>query len=180
MESYSNIIIDALKKERFKSILEVGCGEGQIMSLIKMNYPDVQLFGFDISEDLINRLITENKLGIVFDATKKNWPISSKSFDIVFSSAVLILIKPQFTRGVIKEMIRIANKKIIFVELHSDKYKSVGEPLKEDDSRIVRNYVKLLKEFEEIKEIKTKEIPKEIWPGKSYSVSGYLIEAKLN
>lgn len=44
-----------------------------------------------------------------------------KSFDIVFTNALLIYIGPDEIREVVKEMIRITRKALILMELHSFK-----------------------------------------------------------
>ena len=82
---YKFSIFQKLLKQLSKNtrILEVGCGNGQWLRLLKKHYPSMQLYGVDVSEDAV--LICK-KHGI--DARfgdARSIPFQDNFFDLVFS-----------------------------------------------------------------------------------------------
>jgi len=103
-----------------------------------------------------------------------------KSFDIVFTDALLIYIAPDKIEKVIQEMLRITYRVLILVEWH---YKNQNK----DPQGLgiyhfgywKRNYVNLLKQVVSIEQIHLTKIPKELWPQKNWQDLGYIIEVIL-
>ena len=101
-----------------------------------------------------------------------------KSFDVVFTDAVLIYIGPDKINEVIREMIRITQKALILVEWHS------FEPERKDLYGLgvyhsgcwKRDYLALLKEFVPEERIHVTKITEDIWPDKNWSEVGAVIE----
>lgn len=50
----AKLIIDLLDNLSVKSILEVGCGAGEILKILSHRFPDIQFYGYDISADAAN------------------------------------------------------------------------------------------------------------------------------
>ena len=80
-----------LTKQGFSSvhdILEVGCGAGGFLDVVQRFYPEVQINGFDFSQELVDiaddRLIGNFRL---YNALEENWDIDSQ-FDLVSSFSV--------------------------------------------------------------------------------------------
>lgn len=48
-------IIDILSPLQFSEIIDVGCGTGEILSIIRKLYPTVSLYGIDISKEMLKR-----------------------------------------------------------------------------------------------------------------------------
>lgn len=127
--------------EKFDSLFEVGTACGGLMEGC-----NVRVGGIDIIEPKIG--VAKKNFPeyaddfIVFDAAIPNWPFKDNSYDIVFSCGTLLLIEdPTIT---IKEMIRIAKKKIIIAEYYDEKEDAMGR-IKEGHERFHRNYYKLFK-----------------------------------
>ncbi len=50
----ANLVIELLNGLPAKSILEVGCGAGEIIKILSGHFPDIQFTGYDISTDAAN------------------------------------------------------------------------------------------------------------------------------
>jgi len=103
-----------------------------------------------------------------------------KSFDIVFTDAVLICIGPDKIDQVITEITRVAAKAIILLEWHCERKRPDISGLGMHHlGHYKRNYVNLLKRFASYKEIRLTKIPEELWPDKNWQNFGYIIEGIL-
>ena len=104
-----------------------------------------------------------------------------KSFDVIFTDAVLIYIGPDKIQRTVKEMVRIARKGLIRVAWHCFK------PKKGDvQGRGVRyyglwqrDYIALLKQFVPEERIRITKITEDIWPDPHWQETGAIIEVIL-
>ena len=48
-----------------KTVLDIGCGDGNDLSYISDKYPDITLYGIDISETALKYLINKKKMIIL-------------------------------------------------------------------------------------------------------------------
>ena len=101
----------------------------------------------------------------------------NKSFDIVFTDALLMYIGPDKIKKVISEMFRITRRALIFVEWHCEHQNidPYGLGIYYFDYW-KRSYIDLLKQFISKERIRLTKIPKGIWPVKDWQELGYLIE----
>lgn len=168
------------------SILEVGCGYGPNLYLLAQKFPNIALTGIDINSPSIqegNKFLTKEKISNVKLSIGKVNELNKfqdKSFDIVFTDALLIYIGPDKIKKTIQEMLRITRRALILVEWH---YK---EQNKDPQGLGVyhwgcwkRNYVNLLKQFVPEDKIRITKIPKELWPAENWQNLGYIIEVKI-
>lgn len=105
-EKIKGILLDC----PYVTVLEFGCGDGQLSKIIKQL--DCHLTGVDISEDRlkINNYIDSK---ILHDISKDFfYPVS----DLVICSHFLLHIKPNEIKTVIQNMIKYASKYVIFIE----------------------------------------------------------------
>ncbi|MDR2395567.1 MAG: methyltransferase domain-containing protein [Endomicrobium sp.] len=67
-------------------VLEVGCGFGRILKEVKKQYPDVEAYGIDLDESILQRLPSEinSKVGSILKI-----PYEDNTFDFVFCVEVL-------------------------------------------------------------------------------------------
>lgn len=103
-------LLNKLKELKFKTVLELGCGDGQLSSLIQLF--NCHLTGLDISS---NRIELNNSLDKklecdIFDYNDK------KRFDLVTCSHFLLHIKPDKIKQIIKKMIGYSNRYVLFLE----------------------------------------------------------------
>ena len=80
---YPMIVAEAFNRP-FKSILDVGCGTGALLSMIRDQQKSVRLFGIDLSEEMIKA----SKAKLQKDADlrvsdSEKTPFKSGSFDLV-------------------------------------------------------------------------------------------------
>ena len=119
------ILVDALKRNGARSVLEVGCGDGNNLALIKAAMPDVRVAGVDISQGRINfakKYHAEHNNDVelaVGDATKLSYV--NDSFDVVYSLYCLEHLPVEFPQAV-REMLRVASKKAIMIEPVAEYY----------------------------------------------------------
>ena len=108
-----------LKRNGATSVLEVGCGDGNNLALIKEALPGIRVAGVDISDGRIafaQKYHTEHgndvELG-VGNATAL--PFKDNEFDVVYSLYCLEHLPVEFPKAV-REMLRVASKKAIMIE----------------------------------------------------------------
>ena len=88
------------------SVLECGCGPGDILELIE--YKKCNLTGIDLNKryiELASERVPEAKL---IEGNVEQLPFPDESFDIVFAVGVLMYLKND--REAVKEMVRVAKK----------------------------------------------------------------------
>jgi ubiquinone/menaquinone biosynthesis C-methylase UbiE len=173
---HRKILIDTISKYYpFDSALEIGCASGPNLYLLAKKFPEVKLYGIDISKKAIEigkKKFNEEKISNVILETGNPSDLkkfSDKSIDIVFSDACLICIGPKKINSVVEEMVRIAKKAIILCEQHSDYSNSFY------NDNWIHNYKLLFGKFVSLEKIKFTKIPKEIWGG-DWGEFGYIIE----
>jgi len=105
---------------------------------------------------------------------------ADRSFDVVFTDAVLCLIGPDKIGKVISEMKRISQRALVFVELHSSGVRRdpTGLGVFTRDGW-VRDYRKLLSRFFSDDSITFKKIPADVWPEGRWKDYGSLITVML-
>lgn len=97
------LILNCIKKGNKQKILEIGCGEGNVIS--KLNLMNNIVFGLDPSRVAILTAKQRIKRCLLIQALGENIPIKNKSFDVVlFPNVIEHLHSPE---GVLKEIYRI-------------------------------------------------------------------------
>ena len=143
------ILEEAFKGEEFDSIFEIGCANGGLLADIRKEYPNAVVGGMDISRSIQgskDRFPDCSDKFVQGDITEE-WPYADKSYDIVFSVGVLMYIFDPLK--VIREMCRVAKKKLILIEYHHIAVGPCGQLVQgyiEGDKMqtgIIRNYMAL-------------------------------------
>jgi ubiquinone/menaquinone biosynthesis C-methylase UbiE len=163
----------------FANVLEIGCASGPNLYLLAMKFPNSRFVGVDINPDAVNqgKLFFEQhgmRNVMLFQGKADELEgFPDKSFDIVFTDAVLLYIGRDKIKKVAKEIQRIARRAIILVEHHSKQESDLGSRL---EKWWLRNYIKLFGTFSD--RINTIKIPPEIWGG-NWGKLGYIIEVRM-
>lgn len=164
--------------EPFTDALEIGCASGSNLYLLARRFPHARFVGIDINPNAIGKGTAFFKkqgirnVSLFVGKADELERFSDKSFDIVFTDAVLIYIGPDKIKKIAMELKRIARKAIILVELYVEEESGLGN-FKE--KWWLRNYTKLFQSFDcQINIIK---IPPEVWGG-NWGMFGYIIEIK--
>lgn len=110
--------------DRDIKILEVGVNRGlQIEKLKPMGFKN--FYGIEINKRAIN--ICKNRIGNInlVEASALEIPFKDNSFDLVFTSGVLIHISPDCIDLVMKEIYRVSKRFIWGFEYYSEKYATI-------------------------------------------------------
>ncbi len=103
-----------------RSVYEVGCGSGQHLCNIKKLLPNCELYGCDINSQQID--FGKNILSID-ESIFKNITIdkfdeleTNHKYDVVYSHAVLMHLNPIRALTILRKMLSMANKYVVFIE----------------------------------------------------------------
>ena len=117
---HRQILVDILRQFSFQSVLEIGCGSGVNLYNIKQTFPNVSIYGIDVSSNAIKEArknLPEGSILEVGDASD-NFCFPDKSIDIVLSDACLIYLNQKNFKKALKEAKRVARVGVIFCEFH--------------------------------------------------------------
>jgi hypothetical protein len=148
----SSYLKEALGGIEFASLLELGSSCGNRLAAIAAERPGVRLVGIDISQLAVtcgNKWLSEVGIG---NATLKWGRIedlstyADQSFDVVFSWAALMYVRPARILNALRGILRVSAKAIVLIEMQNAS--------KEEDRRGVyhppgnwkRDYIALLEE----------------------------------
>jgi len=107
----ADAIIRNLRRLRFRSLLEVGCGYGSCLNLVRMNIPGIRLVGVDISKTMIQSALEYLGYGIpLLVADASNLPFKDSGFDLAFTNVCLIHIPPGRIEEAVMEILRVAGE----------------------------------------------------------------------
>lgn len=179
---HRQLLIRAISQFQFGSVLEVGCGAGANLALIKRVWPKTQIAGFDINPDAIKtckELFTQFDHFDVGEAT--SFFMSDKSTDIIITDACLMYVNSATLDRAIEEIKRVARKHVVFCEFHSeswlDRFKARFQGTRHTSQKYyVHDYKKLLTKhgFYDIQFMKINN-----WPAAMWQKFGYIITASI-
>lgn len=172
----------------FTSVLEIGCNCGPNLYLVAKRFPDAEVKGIDINSRSIQRgaelFASEGITNVRLSEGKADRleEFGDKSVDIVFTDAVLIYVGPDKINRVIREMLRISRRALIFLERHR------FEPDHKDAYGLgsyyrgwwLRDYAALLKQFVAEDRVRVTKIPERVWPIDGWKDWGAVIEVALS
>lgn len=170
-----------------EAVLEIGCNCGPNLQMIGKEYRSAKVVGIDINpaaiqagKELLKEEGLENVSLLVGKADDLR-AFDDKTFDVVFTDAVLIYIGPDKIHKVVGEMVRLARKAVIFVELHdpsgSRGLSGVGKYIR---GCWIRDYEKIMRSFNlAIKGISLTKISEGDWEAPNWQEFGHIIEASL-
>ncbi len=168
------------------SVLEIGCGVGPNLYSLGKRFPQAAIKGIDINALAVqtgNRLLAQEGLSNVklsVGRVEALGKIEDKSFDVVFTDAVLMLISRDEIYKVISDMVRIAHKGIVLLEWHDfDQRLNDTYGLGVFNYHWVRDYSALLKQFVPEDKIRVTRLPDGLWPGGGWGKFGAIIEVTI-
>ena len=118
-------------KKNCKDVLEIGCGNGYTLSLLRPAFSQYQFSGLDFSEDLLQIARGRNLAGVSFeqgDARKLRH--ADNSFDVIFTERCIInLLSWEEQQQALREIHRILRKGgyILFMESFGDGYRNLNK-----------------------------------------------------
>ena len=162
-----NLIIDELDI-KWDSILEVGASRGYVLKEVKKAFPDRIVKGID-NEYSFGGISYKDAIKVGQDmglditiGDGRAMEFKDKSFDIVFCQAVMVMNLKEDFKKIIAEMVRVAKKRVVIIEPHSEEKSKDGEYYSEhmEDHRLVANY-KFLED--EGYNVKIRKFPDNLW-----------------
>jgi len=177
---HREVLIEKILQYPFDSVLEIGSNCGPNLYLLAQKRPEAKLVGIDINKKAVkagNEFFKKEGMENARIENLRADELSSfkdKSFDIVFTDAVLLYVGPDKIKKVASEMNRIAKKAIIILEHHSEEESLEG---KYNKGNWLRNYARLFQPYAE--SIKVVKISPELWGG-DWGRLGNIIEIVLS
>jgi ubiquinone/menaquinone biosynthesis C-methylase UbiE len=183
-----------------RNILEIGCASGPNLYNIARKFPDADLRGIDINPMAVqkgNEWLRQDGISNVkleVGRVQELAQFADKSFDVVFTDAVLIYISPREIEEAVKEILRISRAVVLcewqlfsvwlallFNAYYCLRLKSEAFKFKSSSHGFfvghwVRDYRILFKEFVPQENICISKIPKEMWDDKGWQTWGAIIE----
>jgi ubiquinone/menaquinone biosynthesis C-methylase UbiE len=184
---HRSFLVNTISKFNPSSILEVGCNCGPNLYLLARRFPDAEIVGVDINPEAIQRgkelLKREGISNITLLEGKADdlGRFQDKSFDVVFTDAILIYIGQDKIRRAVSEMLRVGSKALVLIEWYnfdSDQrdpdglgvyYKSLWK----------RDYKALLKQFVREEQITVTKITEDLWPSTNWCDVGAVVEVVM-
>jgi SAM-dependent methyltransferase len=170
----------------FEAILEVGCASGPNLQLLARRFPEVEIAGIDINPEAIeygSRRFAEegiDNVKLITGRADDTGLFRDRSFDIVFTNALLIYIGPDKIEQVIADMLRLSRKALVLLELQDDTLS--GESARRGvslEDNWVRDYRALLGSLVAPERITVNRLPAGVWPVKPWNERGAIIEVNL-
>ena len=118
-------MVETISNLNPNSILEIGCNCGPNLYLLAKKFLNAEIIGIDINSMAVQKgnewLAQEGFSNVKLLESKADelGQFQDKSFDVVFTDAVLIYIGPDKIKEIIENMIRITRKALILMEWHS-------------------------------------------------------------
>lgn len=137
----SEFIASKIRNLAFKSILEIGSGYGK--QLRNLAQPGIFFAGCDFSHNqLLKAKAYFPELAFrLIEADAEQIPFQNKTFDAVFSSAVILHNEYEKARKIVSEMIRVARKYLIHNEDIDVSFSRYGYDLKATYERLNFNII---------------------------------------
>ena len=171
LRSSKRIVANLLKGKEFDSVLEVGAQWGENLVAIREKFPDKKIVGIDKDWDGI---IEEAKVVSQIDLREGdvfNLEFNDNEFDVVFTNALFCMLQINEIEKGFQEIIRVAGKHIILIELESDEF--IGHAWGERNGA---DWVKLFNKYN-LKATR-KKIPEKVWDVNPWLSKGYIYYAK--
>lgn len=106
---------EQLKNTKFNTILEVGCGSGNNLKILKKNFPDKTFYGLDLSQQMIKEAQVNVPSTEFFCCSAENIPLKNSSVDVIYTVHALEQMTP-ILPSVIKEFKRVCYGRIFLIE----------------------------------------------------------------
>ncbi len=169
----SRYLSRALSGIEFGSLLELGSSCGNRLAVIAADRPGIRFVGLDINRLAVecgNRWMLEEgirNVALEWGRVEDLSAYADGSFDVVFSWAVLMYVRPARILEVLKEVLRVSAKAIVLIEMQTDRVEGDPRGAYYPPGNWKRDYLSLLKEAgADPSRIECEWLTKDIWnPG---------------
>ncbi len=138
----SQFITGEINKLPYKSLLEIGCGYGK--QLRNFRCEEAKIVGCDYSRQQLLKAkdYCDGIQIFLLEADAESLPFSDKSFDVVFSSAVILHNHFEKAKKIISEMIRIGRRFIVHNEDTDITFSRFGYDMKKTHEKMNHKIIK--------------------------------------
>ena len=136
------IFLLQIEKHKPNSIIDIGCGYGRYLKVIRDNYPNIELVGTDISKSQITyakKYLSDGSIKLIINDSTK-FSFDDKYFDLALTYGLFGHIPPKLLKPIFLEIKRIT-KKGCFLE-----GKSNGKKISQNHV-FTHNYDSIFKKF---------------------------------
>lgn len=194
-------LVDTIMKYNPQSVLEIGCDMGQNLRLIAQRNPEIKCVGIDINKESISegnkllnlqvklssiklqrKLKSINHANVILQYGKADEleGFEDKSFDVVFTDAVLMYIGQDKINNVLGNMKRVASQAIVLCEWDYDDCMFWSRYYRGGWLRNYTAYFNMeISPYVPLNNIRKIKITHEMWPDKIWSKYGAIIEVKI-
>lgn len=148
----SRYLSRALSGIEFSGLLELGSSCGNRLAVIAADRPSSRFVGLDINRLAVkcgNRWMLEEGIrnaALEWGRVEDLSAYADGSFDVVFSWAVLMYVRPARILEVLKEVLRVSAKAIVLIEMQTDHTEGDPRGVYYPPGNWKRDYISLLKE----------------------------------
>jgi 2-polyprenyl-3-methyl-5-hydroxy-6-metoxy-1,4-benzoquinol methylase len=114
-------LLNEIRYLNLESILDAGCGDGELVKFLKKNKLAKRVEGIDISEKAIERARQKNPHLIIKKGDIYNIQGKSEEFDLIVCSQVFEHLK--YPRRALNEMVRVARKYVLIAVINESKFR---------------------------------------------------------
>jgi SAM-dependent methyltransferase len=170
----------------FSSLLEVGCGYGQLLHVLAPLFPEVELQGIDPDEERLRAGRTQleraeiGNVRLLPGAAEDLSAFPDASVDLVLTSAALLFVPPEKIARAIEECWRVTRKSLLLLEQHCEEEHpiEIAEPFQ--PRYWIYNYRRLLSALDGLSWGKAgppiiARVPAPRWTTESWQQTGHLI-----
>lgn len=113
LKSFEKLLIEAKKNKNISSICEIGCGEGELLKIIRKHFPTAKIYASDLSKNEVEKAkINCKDLNIEFSVQNaQGLKYKNKQFDLLIACEVLEHIP--YPNKAIEEIKRLSDLAII-------------------------------------------------------------------
>ena len=101
-------------------VLELGCGPGRHLRNLS-RLPGIDVYGYDQSETMVSGMLRWTgpewiKAHVTVGMPTGRLPFEDGSFDLVYTSEVLVHVRPEDLEGILSELLRVSRGQVLHIE----------------------------------------------------------------
>lgn len=166
------IVANLLEGKDFESVLEVGTQWGENLVAIREKFPNKRIVGVDADwDDVVSEAQKVTGLDIRIGDVRE-LEFKDNEFDVVFTNALFCMMLVQDIEKGFRELVRVAKKYIILIELETDDFLGIVW-----NERVGANWINMFKKYG--MKAEREKIPEEVWDVNPWLEKGYTYVVNL-
>lgn len=168
-----------------ESLLEVGCGTGPNLAVIRRAFPQLRYCGIDLSGRAIaaaQQMVAEQAIrgaDLSVGRAEDLRRFADKSIDVVLTDATLMYVGPDMIRRTLLEMTRVARKGLVLNEWNLFAGGAQGSPSRWHYAHWIHDYRRLLADVPGVRNVVIDPLPAGMWADRDWNIFGATIQVEL-